>query len=105
MLYLVCLIEVWVQNQDSRKQKYEDKSEREQMRLGYLYENSQLPTILCVLSAGSFLIPTETHLCVKLRPQRARLPLCSAESGRLNNSLGMQPGALPFPLTELSFGP
>ena len=30
---------------------------------------------------------------------------CSAESGRLNNSLGMQPGALPFPLTELSFGP
>ena len=33
----------------------------------------------------------QAHLCVKLRPQRAWLPLCSAESGRLNNSLGMQP--------------
>ena len=41
-------------------------------------------------------------LHVKLRAQRAWLPLCSAESGRLNNSLGMQPGALPFPRTELS---
>ena len=30
------------------------------------------------------------------------ITLCSAESGRLNNSLGMQPGALPFPRTELS---
>ena len=51
MLYSVYLIEVRVQKKDSRNQKYENKGEREQMRLGYLlYQNSQLPTIVCVLS-------------------------------------------------------